>query len=852
MKAFWKRTLSVLAAAGLIAAALAGCQGKDGGSSANGEGDGTDFSSGGQAMGRYLEEETAMPEGLVTPLDMVKLQDGKVRILGMDENGKYLRWDSGDGGESWEKTGELPEDKFGENGIWLGDAALSPTGEGFLCSYGEDGSMSYYYMTAQMQTEEVHIDLEEIDPGEEQEGSFQMEDDLSASEEKETKDTGAGSDTEEKTESDREERAENDTKETVESDAAESDAEKDEEKALTVSEDGQGEILYNTYEMNISNSLAEVKFSSDGTLFVSDYNNKLYRLNPETGELEAEIASGVQMFEIVGDRIFVEDASSAVALYDAKTGEAAEQDQMLMDAIKEAGGMSSFVAGMKNILFLEGEEDSVYYCNRQGLYRHIFGGTVNEQLIDGNLNSLGSPDTGLTAMCAVNDGAFLILVSQSDGESKLLKYTYSKDTPSRPSKELKLYALNDSDEIRQAISMFQKENADYYINFEVGLGGEDGITASDALKTLNTEIMAGKGPDILILDGMPVQSYVEKGILEDLTDIFNGLKEGDGCFEQIAGTYGTENGICAIPSRFKVPMIEGSQDVLDSSGDLRTFADKIVELRKKDAEISGIVETSSPEILTEKIYQSYSPALIKADGSLDEQKAEEFYTQLKRIYDTGRYSEEDLENVMYSVQAVGALQWTELSMGSMELLEGRIKANMGILGDISAFNQVMAVNEKQGLSYELLSLAGKKVYCPGTILGISSRSGQKEDAKKFLAYILGKEVQSMNQGGGFPVNKKAYEEMAANPGNEEVMVGYTSWDGDTSTEEMTYLSIRWAGEEAFASLRKKLDSLDTPCLIDTVLGDAVMEQAVKYLKGECTAEEAVSNLVQKVNLYLAE
>ena len=69
---------------------------------------------------------------------------------------------------------------------------------------------------------------------------------------------------------------------------------------------------------------------------------------------------------------------------------------------------------------------------------------------------------------------------------------------------------------------------------------------------------------------------------------------------------------------------------------------------------------------------------------------------------------------------------------------------------------------------------------------------------------------------------------------------------------MVSLDVHWAAQEEFEAFREKIDSLDTPVLTDTVIGDAVKEQAVKYLEGESTVEETVSSLTQKVNLYLAE
>ena len=40
-----------------------------------------------------------------------------------------------------------------------------------------------------------------------------------------------------------------------------------------------------------------------------------------------------------------------------------------------------------------------------------------------------------------------------------------------------------------------------YINYEIGMDG-DGVTREDALKKLNTKLLSGEGPDVIILDGM--------------------------------------------------------------------------------------------------------------------------------------------------------------------------------------------------------------------------------------------------------------------------------------------------------------------------------------------------------------
>ena len=88
------------------------------------------------------------------------------------------------------------------------------------------------------------------------------------------------------------------------------------------------------------------------------------------------------------------------------------------------------------------------------------------------------------------------------------------------------------------------------MNLEIGMSGEDSVTVSDALRTLNTDIMAGKGPDILILDGMPVENYIQKGLLEDITDTVESADQEDGLFENIMKTYERDDKIYAVPLGF--------------------------------------------------------------------------------------------------------------------------------------------------------------------------------------------------------------------------------------------------------------------------------------------------------------
>jgi len=85
-----------------------------------------------------------------------------------------------------------------------------------------------------------------------------------------------------------------------------------------------------------------------------------------------------------------------------------------------------------------------------------------EQLIDGNMNSLGAPACYPIALTMIDGQNLLVAANDTNATSgtgiAVYKYTYSADTPARPDKELKMYSLYDNKEIRQSITRFQKEH----------------------------------------------------------------------------------------------------------------------------------------------------------------------------------------------------------------------------------------------------------------------------------------------------------------------------------------------------------------------------------------------------------
>lgn len=118
------------------------------------------------ALGRYLESDIALPEG-VNPRYVASMQDGTLRLIGEaeDETGnlQMTLWDSRDEGASWDQAAALPE-KF-ENAYFT-DISLCADGSGAGITYHydeeEDASrLSHVRFDAQGNAEEVPLPEED-------------------------------------------------------------------------------------------------------------------------------------------------------------------------------------------------------------------------------------------------------------------------------------------------------------------------------------------------------------------------------------------------------------------------------------------------------------------------------------------------------------------------------------------------------------------------------------------------------------------------------------------------------------------------------------------------------------------
>jgi len=92
-------------------------------------------------------------------------------------------------------------------------------------------------------------------------------------------------------------------------------------------------------------------------------------------------------------------------------------------------------------------------------------------------------------------------------------YYYDENAKTGSGKKLSIYSLEENDTVRQAVSIFQQKYPDVEVTYKTG-DSDSSTTKSDKIRVLNTELINRSGADVLILDDLPVDSFIVKGCAE--------------------------------------------------------------------------------------------------------------------------------------------------------------------------------------------------------------------------------------------------------------------------------------------------------------------------------------------------
>lgn len=262
----------------------------------------------------------------------------------------------------------------------------------------------------------------------------------------------------------------------------------------------------------------------------------------KTGRVRASLGSAAD--GVFAGKRFAAGEDASVAFYDLATGEHLET----VGASKGRGGAA----------LAAGERDAVYIATQSGIGRLPDGGSVFETIVDSDGYSFGGSDVSIEAL-ARQPGAevfYLLLLRQE--KPMLYRYVYQADAPARPERQLTVFSMEESGTVQRAVIELQRADPSITVRYQVG--AQSPLSREETLRSLKNELKNGKGPDVLILDG--IDGAVYDGALADPGE----PADLAACFPNIAAA-GVKNGKrYAIPTRFLLPMTVGEAEEIKRYG----------------------------------------------------------------------------------------------------------------------------------------------------------------------------------------------------------------------------------------------------------------------------------------------
>lgn len=520
---------------------------------------------------------------------------------------------------------------------------------------------------------------------------------------------------------------------------------------------------------------------------------------------------------------FVTVLDNQIVRYDLKSGRIT--DTISYDEIDGARGAAE--------LFGDGQ-GGIYMATEAGLSHISKGGSMWEVLIDGSLNHMGMRSIYMTGFLEGESRDYYGLFAEEAGKGLLLfHYAYDPDMAVVPPSGLTVYSLKDHSTVRQAASQFQSEHPD--VRVEVRTAVEDGGSVTEEMiQGLNTELLSGKGADILILDGLPADSYIEKGILMDLSNLVEELESSGEMYNNLLDGLKEDDGkIYQVPARFSFPLLLGEEKAVQAYSSLEA-------MKGYEGKNPLVPTTNYGNLLRMTATLRYKELFGSREGLADRGLLIRYLETVKAIGEANGartiFSEEEMEE-----------KWTSNHVKEDGIIDSSINYDAGRADssteEADGYSTLCIAAEVRRLHPGTLMVPAEDLYKPSMLASVNHSTVNEELAKEFIRCLLSYDVQKEELYDGFPVNKKAMTFITERD-KEGFSVG--SGVGDY------HISAEYPSREVREEIASMADNLKVPVQIDWTVMQMVEEGARDYLDGKESVEQAADKILRTMSIYLAE
>ncbi|OAS14832.1 ABC transporter substrate-binding protein [Paenibacillus oryzisoli] len=347
------------------------------------------------------------------------------------------------------------------------------------------------------------------------------------------------------------------------------------------------------------------------------------------------------------------------------------------------------------------------------------------------------------------------------------------------------------------------------------------------MKSINTQMLAGKGPDMLVIDELPMAQYVNKNMLVNLSDIMakdSTFKKED-YFNNILDNSKVNGSLFGMPLSFYLFGMFGDQAAIEKSA--VTFDDKswtwnqflqAAKSMKKQGGHPYVLGYYTGGLLNEMFHESYTKFVDegKKKASFDSEPFVSLMKQVKQMADENIISPTGSYDAFFTIDNISSI-------------------NSFILSS-AAYSKTKLYSLPKG---EGVQPGG--YFLPRQKIGINAKSQVKNEAWDYLKFLSSDAVLM----GGFPLNKKAY--LQATQRILQAGTVKAPQEGQLRGKEFKVTEADIKKVDTFIS-----DAIHPLVSRKSKLDEIIAKESEAYFKGQKSGED-VSKLIQnKATLLLNE
>ena len=553
-----------------------------------------------------------------------------------------------------------------------------------------------------------------------------------------------------------------------------------------------------------------------------------------------------------------------------------------------------------------GGEYLFYYKNGEALYGYKAeaeeGAERGERLLswlDADIDS-----DSIEFFSFLEDGRVVVMTRSwysSSGPEYNLAILTAKDRSEIPEKITLSYAtMYLGQDERNRILTFNKNSTTHRIqvtDYSEYATDEDYMAG---ITKLNTEILAGKVPDILSVDSLPLRQYGAKGILEDLWPYIDNDPElgREKLMDRVFTAAEQDGKLYQVFDSFSIQTIIGSTKVVGENmgWTMQEFQDALASMPEGCSPF-GVSSTKSG-VLSAMLSQNLD-SFVNWDTGECFFDSDNFKTALAFCntfplefdYSSYEYSSEDSDTTRIAegrqllVQAYlsdfRSFQRYEAMFGGTDALQHfYLSYNYGPNGYTVEVTDAPVTDQWGGTNESNRVIPGRYVTfkgyptedgsCGSTFnisggLAISSSCADKETAWSFIRQLLlPEEEDNRYYRWNFPVNKADFDKMAEEAMTAEYMTDgegnpVLDLDGNPIEESQggwgwddMMIDIRATSQSEYDQIMELYNAIDSVYSYDTKIFEIVTDVAGSYFAGDKPLEDAASLIQNRVNTYVNE